>query len=103
MTVYTKRTGYNAPLGMPQPLVAHADAQGIAPGTVQNMFDSVAGTSAEFVWLQSPAAIIVGDEVDFTTAGVATEVGAGTGMAKAVVISGAGQYAWFQLNPNRAG
>lgn len=97
------RTGYDAPLGMPTFGVAHDDSKGIAPGTVITGYDDVAGTSSEYIWLASIAGIASGDDVDFTGAYVVTEVAADTGMADAIVASGAGQYAWFKLKQNRAG
>ena len=97
------RTSYNAPLGMPAFEVAHADDQGIAPGTIIQGYDVTNDRNAEYIWLLSIAGIASGDDVDFTNAYVVTEVAADAGMADAIVASGAGEYAWFRLKQNRAG
>jgi hypothetical protein len=51
----------------------------------------------EYIYLQSPAAIVPGDEVTYTTAYVATEVGAGTGQATAINTPTVGQFTWYRL------
>jgi len=90
------RTSYNAPLGVPAFGVAHSTAA-IALGTIVRGYDDVANRENEYVFLQSPAAIVAGDDVDFDANFLATEVAAGTGGAVAIGTSGAGEYAWFRL------
>jgi len=92
------RTGSNAPLGCPAFGVAHADDKDFPLGTIVNGYDSATGTHAEYIWLQSPTAIAVGDDVDFNaTTYDATEATADTGAADAIVASADGEYAWFKL------
>lgn len=98
----TIRTGPNAPLGVPAFGVAFDTAQGVALGTIVNGYDDANNVTNEYIWLKSPAAIVVGDDVTYDAAYQATEVAAGNGQADAIVASGAGQFAWFLLKPRKA-
>lgn len=96
------RTGPNAALGLPAFGVAFDSAMSVAPGTVVTGYDDTNDRTDEYIWLESPAAIVVDDDVTYDAAYVATEVAAGLGQADAIVASGAGQYAWFRLKPRPA-
>lgn len=90
------RTGVNAPLGCPDFARSHTEA-GVPVGTVVTGYDDVNDVTNEYIFLESPAAIVAGDDVTYNASYVATEVAAGAGQADAIVTSGAGEYAWFQL------
>ncbi len=90
----------NPPLGMPLFGVAYdaTDANLPALGTIVPAYNDATNTQDEYIWLISPAAIIVNDEVDWdATTMQATEVAAPGGGAIAIVASGANQRAWFRL------
>ena len=92
----TLRHGRNCALGLPA-LGTVSDTADCPLGTISNGYDDVAGTSAEYIYLRSPANIAIADDVDFDANFLATEVGAGAGGAVAVVASGVNQYAFFRL------
>lgn len=92
------RTAQNAQLGCPLFTdVSSAATPPIALGTIIEGYDDTNNRTDEYIYLQSPANIVAGDEVTYTTAYVATEVAAGSGQATALNTSGAGQFAWFRL------
>jgi hypothetical protein len=66
-------------------------------GTITIGYDDVAGKNNEYIYLQSPAAIVAGDEMTYDNNFLGTEVGAGTGQVTAINTSGANQFTWFRL------
>lgn len=90
----------NPALGLPLFGVAYdaTDANLPALGLVVSAMNDATNTTDEYIWLISPAAIIVNDEVDWdATTMQATEVAAPGGGAVAIVASVATQRAWFRL------
>lgn len=90
------RTGNDCGLGVPQFTSVETTPQ-IAPGTVVPGFDDVTGRQNEYIYLLSPAAVAVNDELTYDTAYLGTKVAAGSGQVTAINVSGAGQYAFFRL------
>jgi len=67
-------------------------------GTIVSASNDATGTQDEYIFLISPANIIVNDEVDWNDVTmVATEVAAPGGGAVAIVASGNTQRSWFRL------
>lgn len=99
------RTGTGNPaLGLPNFMLTHTLPASVPLGTITEGYDDVTSTNAEYIFLQSPANIVAGDDVTYDpTTYVATEVGAGVGQADAIIASGAGVGAWFKLKPRRVG
>jgi hypothetical protein len=92
------RTGaVNPPLGVPAFGVAH-DVLAFPLGTITQGYDDATQDDDEYIYLQSIAGIAIGDEVDYDVNYLVTEVAAAAGAAKAIVASGANQYAWFKLH-----
>lgn len=92
------RTAQNAQLGCPSFTdVSSAATPPVALGTIIEGYDDVNNRTNEYIYLQSPAAVVAGNELTYTTAYVGTVVGAGTGQVTAINTSGAGQFTWFQL------
>jgi hypothetical protein len=91
------RPGTNNPaLGLPL-FTDVADAPAIPLGTVCVGFDDVNSRNNEYIYLRSPAGIVVNDEVTYDNNFLAAEVAAGSGQAVAINASVANQYTWFRL------
>lgn len=91
------KTGYNAPLGMPSPNVAHADDQGIALGTVISGYDEATGLACELCWVETGADHTAGEDVDISAAFLTADATADTGAADAIIASTTGEYVWVKL------
>jgi hypothetical protein len=92
----------NPPLGLP----AFTDVADIAPtgtgpkvplGTITLGFDDVAQKQYEYIYLQSPAAVVANNELTYDANFLGTVVGAAAGQVFAINASGANQYTWFRL------
>lgn len=93
------RTGANAPLGCPDFAVAHDDDKGFSLGTTVRGFDDVSGYTHNYIWCETGADHIVGEDVDIDATFTTADAAADTGAADAIVASTSGQFAWFQLKP----
>lgn len=92
------RSGPAAQLGVPLFASVSTDATPPVPlGSIVEGFNDATGNIDEYIYLQSPAAVVAGNELTYTTAYVGTVVGAGTGQVTAINSSGAGNFTWFRL------
>lgn len=93
----------NPALGLPGFYTAHALPTTVALGTITEGFDDVTSTTSEYIFLQSPAAVAIGDDLTYDANYLGTKVAADAGQVDAIVASGAGVGAWFRLKARRAG
>lgn len=93
------RTGANAPLGCPDPNVAHESDEGFALGTIIDAYDSTNDVAGRLMWVLTGADHTASEDVDITTNGTFTtsDAAAGTGTGDAIIASTSGQYVWVQL------
>jgi hypothetical protein len=98
------RTGQsNPPLGLPAFTdVADTVANGgsgpkVPLGTIALGFDDVAQKQYEYIYLQSPAAVVANNELTYDANYLGTVVGAAAGQVFAINASGANQFTWFRL------
>jgi hypothetical protein len=97
------RSGPAAQLGVPLFTdVADTVANGgtgpkVPLGSIVEGYNDATGAVDEYIYLQSPAAVVATNELTYTTAYLGTVVGAGNGQATALNTSGANQFTWFRL------
>jgi hypothetical protein len=66
-------------------------------GTICVGYDDVAQRNNEYIYLQSPAAVVANNELTYDAAHLGTVVGAAAGQVFAINASGANQFTWFRL------